>query len=290
MFDKVVIVGAGLVGGSFALALRRAGIVGRLVGVDRDSEALADALRLGLVDVIAHEHGPACENADLVLLAAPVAQTAAVLSAVLPFIRDSTILTDVGSTKGDVVDAARHVLGTRIGQFVPGHPIAGRETHGPCAASVDLFDGKRVILTPLSENAQATVARVRAAWQHCGARVTTMDVAQHDRILASVSHLPHVLAYALVAQIVDGPDSDLKLELAGAGFRDFTRIAASSPEMWRDIVLANRDVLLDELDRYREVLDALRAMIEASDGAGIEAVFERASRTRQAWQAWQASS
>lgn len=283
MFRKVVIFGVGLIGGSFALALKHARRVNEVVGVDRSSEALERALQLGLIDRRAGSLADAVVDADLILLAVPVAQTAAILHGILPYLHEQAIISDVGSTKADVVAAAREALGARIAQFVPGHPIAGREVHGPDAALADLYVGKNVILTPLAENAVAAIDCMREAWQGCGARVTTMPVEQHDRVLAAVSHLPHVLAYALVAQIVDSPDADLKLALAGAGFRDFTRIAASSPEMWRDIVLANRSALLAELERYSEIVNGLKASIERGDGAAIEAIFTRASRTRSAW-------
>ncbi|MEO8011352.1 MAG: prephenate dehydrogenase/arogenate dehydrogenase family protein [Dokdonella sp.] len=282
-FAKVVIVGVGLIGGSLALALRRAGLAEHIVGIDRDADALDDALQLGLIDSVAASAASAYADADLIVMATPVAQAAAVLEAAAAHMGVSTLVTDVGSTKADVVAAARAALGARIAQFVPGHPIAGREIHGPRAAMVDLFDGKRVILTPLEENSNENVDRVRNAWQRSGAQVSSMDVDQHDRVLASVSHLPHLLAYALVAQIIDGPHAQLKLDLAGAGFRDFTRIAASSPEMWRDIVMANREMLLVELDDYCAMLDALRSMIAAGDGDGLLDVFARASRTRLAW-------
>ncbi len=283
VFAKVVIVGVGLIGGSFALALRRAGLADHIVGLDRDVDSLAEALRLGLVDATAAAAPGAFDGADLIVLATPVAQASEVFAMLAAEIHAFAIITDVGSTKRDVVAAARTALGARVGQFVPGHPIAGREIHGPRAASVDLFDGKRTILTPLAENPAAVLERVRGVWQQCGAHVTTMDVEQHDVVLASVSHLPHLLAYALVAQIIDGPHAQLKLDLAGAGFRDFTRIAASSPEMWRDITLANRESLLAELDGYRDMLATLRGMIANNDADGLHRIFARASLARQAW-------
>lgn len=285
MLRKLVVVGVGLIGGSFARALRRAGAVGTIVGVDRNEVALARALELGIVDRTARDPADEVADADLVLLAAPVAQTPAILASIAARLGPDTVVTDAGSTKGDVVAAAQATLGARIARFVPAHPIAGREVHGPDAALADLYDGRHVIVTPLAGHDADAVERVRAAWRSAGARVLEMDVARHDSVLASVSHLPHVLAYALVAQIVDGVDAELKLALAGAGFRDFTRIAASSPEMWRDIVLANREALLGEIDRYAAVVADLRARIADGDGAGIEAVFDKASRTRLAWQA-----
>lgn len=283
MFARVAILGIGLVGGSFALALRRAGIVDELVAYDRDPTAAARALQLGIVDAIANDPCEAVARCNLVVVAAPVAQTESLLDAIAPHFESDAIITDVGSTKRDVIAAARRALGARSARFVPGHPIAGREVHGPDAALADLFVGKRVLLTPLAENDEATVARVRDAWIACGARVQTLEADAHDRVLSAVSHLPHLLAYALVAQIADASDAELKFALAGGGFRDFTRIAASSPEMWRDIALANRDALLDDLDVYRARLDALREWIARGDRDAIERMFMKASTARAAW-------
>lgn len=283
MFARVAILGIGLVGGSFALALRRAGMVDQLVGYDRDPTAAARALQLGIVDAIANDPCEAVVRCNLVVVAAPVAQTESLLDAIAPHFESDAIVTDVGSTKRDVIAAARRALGARSARFVPGHPIAGREVHGPDAALADLFVGKRVLLTPLAENDEATVARVRDAWMACGARVQTLEADAHDRVLSAVSHLPHLLAYALVAQIADASDAELKFALAGGGFRDFTRIAASSPAMWRDIALANRDALLDDLDAYRARLDTLREWITRGDRDAIERMFVKASAARSAW-------
>ncbi len=284
MTRHIALFGTGLVGGSFALALRRHDPAVRVTGCDRNAEAARRARELGFVDTIAASVAEAVRDADLAFLAVPVAQMPDLLAAIAAAdLRDDLVITDAGSTKGDVVAAARRMLGARVAAFVPGHPIAGREVHGPDAALAALYDGRDVILTPLPENAPDAIARVHAAWSACGARVTTMAVAQHDRVLAAVSHLPHVLSYALVAQIVDGADAALKLALAGAGFRDFTRIAASSPEMWRDIALANREALLGELDDYIAQVQRLRGAIDTGDGAALESLFEKASRTRQEW-------
>ena len=284
MFQSIALFGTGLIGGSFALALRRRHPQVRVVGVDRDPAAAQRALELGVIDAVTADVGQAIRAVDLVFLAVPVAQTPALLAQLLANgLDERTLITDAGSTKGDVVAAARAVLGVRIDRFVPGHPIAGREVHGPDAALATLYDDRDVILTPLPENSADAVERVRAAWTDCGARVTTMSVERHDRVLAAVSHLPHLLSYALVAQIVDSADATLKFDLAGAGFRDFTRIAASSPEMWRDIALANREALLGELDAYLDVVAGLREAIDAGDGEALEALFDKASRTRQAW-------
>ena len=284
MFKRVAVLGTGLIGGSFALAIKRAGLASVIVAFDRDPAAAEKARELGIADATANDARDAVAGCDLVVVAAPVSQTESILNAVASSLERDAIVTDVGSTKRDVIAAARRALGGRIACFVPGHPIAGREVHGPGAALADLFVGKRVLLTPLVENDEATVARVRDAWTACGGRVETLDADAHDRVLSAVSHLPHLLAYALVAQIADASDAELKFALAGGGFRDFTRIAASSPEMWRDIAIANRDALLDDLDAYRMRLDALRASIAASDRDALESLFAKASAARTDWE------
>ena len=283
MFDKVVIVGVGLIGGSFALGLKAAGAARRIVGLERSPAALARARELGIVDEACGEPEPALRGADLVLIAAPVAQTPAILRSLLPWLETRTVVTDAGSTKADVVANARAVLGERIGQFVPGHPIAGRESNGPDAAIPDLYRGKKVVLSPLPENAQADVERVAGAWRACGAIVHALAPGEHDKVFAAVSHLPHLLAYALVDDIANKPHAGLLFQYAASGFRDFTRIAGSSPEMWRDISLANREALLGELDAYLAQLSGLRARLAAADGPGLEAVYGNAQRARRAW-------
>ena len=291
-FDKLVIFGVGLIGGSLARALRERGeVAGKrtVIGVGRSSASSERALELGVIDGAAALNDDAAlrdalSGADVVLLAAPVAQTQPLLERIAPFLDAGTIVTDAGSTKSDVVAAARAALGTRIGQFVPGHPIAGRESSGVNAALPDLYVSRNVVLCPLPENAPQVVARVAAMWRATGAVVREMTPEQHDRVFASVSHLPHVLSFALVEQILNSPDAALKFSFAAGGFRDFTRIAASSPEMWRDVCVANRVALLDELDAYTAVLARLRTAIEAADGSALEAVFARSRVARTEWQ------
>jgi prephenate dehydrogenase len=198
-------------------------------------------------------------------------------------LQTGTIVTDAGSTKTDVVAAARKVLGQKIAQFVPGHPIAGRESNGPEAAIDDLYVSKKVVLTPLPENAEADIERVAGAWQQCGAIIHRLTAENHDRVFAAVSHLPHLLAYALVDDIAKKPHADLLFQYAASGFRDFTRIAGSSPEMWRDITLANRSALMSELDAYMAQLSQLRALLAAEDGKAIESVYTNAQRARHDW-------
>lgn len=291
-FDKLVIFGVGLIGGSLARALReRSGAArgARIVGVGRSRASAERARELGVVDEVAaldrdEELRAALDGADLVLLAAPVAQTGPLLERIAPFLSDAAIVTDAGSTKSDVVAAARAALGDRIAQFVPAHPIAGRESSGVEAALPDLYVGRNVVLCPLPENRPQDVARIDALWRATGALVSTMSHEQHDRVFASVSHLPHLLSFALVERILGAPDAALKFSFAAGGFRDFTRIAASNPEMWRDVCLANRDALVDELDGYTAVLARLRAAILAGDGAALEAVFARSREARSQWQ------
>lgn len=283
MLKKITIFGVGLIGGSFALALKKAGAVTQVVGVGRSAASLARARELGIIDEAGVSAAQAVQGADLILVAAPVAQTESILASIAPHLQPGTVVTDAGSTKSDVVVAARKALGDKIAQFVPGHPIAGREQNGPDAAIVDLYLGKKVVLTPLPENAADDVARVANAWQQCGAIIHQLTPHDHDRVFAAVSHLPHLLAYALVDDIAKKPHADLLFQYAASGFRDFTRIAGSSPEMWRDISLANRAALLGELDAYVAQLAQLRAMLAAANGAGLEAVYANAQRARQNW-------
>jgi len=283
VFKKISIFGVGLIGGSFALALKKAGAVDRVFGVGRSAAPLARAKELGIIDVASASVGEAVAAADLILVAAPVAQTEAILASIAPHLQQGTVVTDAGSTKSDVVEAARKALGGKIAQFVPGHPIAGREQNGPDAAIVDLYVGKKTVITQLPENSEHDVARVAQAWQQCGAIIHKLSPAEHDRVFAAVSHLPHLLAYALVDDIARKPHADLLFQYAASGFRDFTRIAGSSPEMWRDISLANHVALLAELDAYMAQLAQLRGLLAERNGAGIEAVYANAQRARQNW-------
>jgi prephenate dehydrogenase len=289
-FNKLVIFGVGLIGGSLARALReQAGATGEVVGVGRSMKSVERALALGVIDsAVLLDDDRALEqalrDADFVLIAAPVAQTEPLLRRIAPFLDARTIVTDAGSTKNDAVAAARAALGDRAAQFVPGHPIAGRESSGVDAALPDLYVDRNVVLCPLPENAPESVERVAAMWLATGASVHRMSAEQHDGVFASVSHLPHVLSFALVEQILEAPDAALKFSFAAGGFRDFTRIAASSPEMWRDVCIANRAALLTEIDAYTKVLARFRQAIDASDGAALEAAFERSRTARSKWQ------
>ncbi len=280
---KIVVFGVGLIGGSFALALKKAGVVAQIVGVGRTQASLDRALALGIVDVVNTSVEEALSSADLVLIAAPVAQTGAILKSIAPHLQSGTVVTDAGSTKGNVVVAARAALGDKINQFVPGHPIAGSERNGPDAAMADLYRGKKVVITALPENADANVAMVASAWEATGAAIHRLSVEDHDAVFASVSHLPHLLAFALVDDIASKPHADVLFQYAASGFRDFTRIAGSSPEMWRDIAFANRAALLHELDAYLTQLIRVRTLLVRGDSASLEHIFSGAQQARHRW-------
>ncbi len=285
LIGKLVVCGVGLIGGSFALALKRAGDVGRVVGIGRSRAPLERALALGVIDEIAEGWADALDGADMVLLAAPVGQMDAIMAAMAPHLRPGTIVTDAGSTKRDVVDAVYRHLGAQLATVVPAHPIAGAEKSGVDAAFAELYDKRRVVVTPLPENTPRAVDMVRTAWIACGASVSSASPQEHDRVFAAVSHLPHLLAFGLVDDLARRPNAELLFSHAAGGFRDFTRIAGSHPEMWRDICLANGEALLVELDQYVAELAVLRRLLAARDGAGLEAVFDNARRARNAWAA-----
>jgi prephenate dehydrogenase len=282
-FGKVVVFGVGLIGGSFALGLKRAEQVGEVVGFGRSLGTLTQALDLGIIDRVGFNVGQEIIDADLVLIATPVGQMGEIMERIAPYLGADTVVTDGGSTKSDVVAVARAALGERIAQFVPAHPIAGAENSGAAAARADLYHGKKVVLTPLPENSVLSVARVRSAWEWCGAQIHELAADEHDRIFAAVSHLPHLLSFALVHELAQRDNREQLFGFAASGFRDFTRIAASHPEMWRDICLANRVALLGELDAYRASLDVLRDALARGDGAALEDTFAVARSARRAW-------
>jgi prephenate dehydrogenase len=282
-FGKVVVCGVGLIGGSFALALKAAGAVREVVGLGRSRGPLEEALKLGVIDHIASDWEEAARDADLVLLGMPVGQMPAVMAALAPHLQPGTIVTDGGSTKSDVVAAARAAFGDKVAQFVPGHPIAGAEKSGVSAAKTELYVDKRVVLTPLPENPAAAVTRVRNAWEACGAKLSELSPAEHDSVFAAVSHLPHLLAFALVHDLASRENADQLFGFAAGGFRDFTRIASSHPEMWRDICIANRTALLKELDAYMAELLRARVLLASADAVGLEEMFAAARARRDAW-------
>jgi prephenate dehydrogenase len=267
---KLAVIGVGLIGGSFALGLKKAKAVSHVTGVDRSAANLELALKRGIIDSIAKDPG----DADVVLVAAPVGQYPAIFKSLSG---SKAIITDAGSTKRDVV-----ALGKHLSRFVPGHPIAGAEKSGAAAASADLFRDRRVVLTPLP-GTDAAVSEVKALWEACGARVSSMTAEEHDEVLAAVSHLPHLLAFGLVHEVAKRKNSEQLFSFAAGGFRDFTRIASSHPEMWRDICLANRDLLLSELKKYQGKVAAMEKLLQAGDGAALEKLFAEARQARDQW-------
>ena len=282
-FGKVVVFGTGLIGGSFALALKAAGAVEEVVGFGRTPATLRAAQQLGVIDRAGINPTYEIEDADIVMVATPVAQMPEIFARIEPYLGANTIVTDGGSTKGDVVAAARAALGERSRQFVPAHPIAGAENSGPGAARPELYQGKKVVVTPLPENSDDTLDRIKRAWSLCGADIYELTPETHDRVFAAVSHLPHLLSYALVHDLAVRADADVFFTFAASGFRDFTRIAASHPEMWRDICLANRSALLGELDSYRAQLDELRQALADNQGERLEEIFAIARQARRDW-------
>ncbi|MDP2828147.1 MAG: prephenate dehydrogenase/arogenate dehydrogenase family protein [Sulfuricellaceae bacterium] len=283
MINRLVIIGVGLIGGSLALALRQAGAVKEIIGVGRSQENLNAALHLGIIDRAESDPASAVKNADIVLLAVPVAAMQPTMAALAPHLEPHTIITDVGSTKRDVLGYAHRHLPKHLTHFIAAHPIAGAEQSGATAARANLFQNRNVVITPLPVNDPAAVNAVSQMWVQCGAKVSSMTPQRHDEIFAAVSHLPHLLSFALVDEIAARPNAEELFAYAASGFRDFTRIAGSHPEMWRDICLANRDALLHELDAYQGHLENLRTMLEQGDGAALENVFEHARNARTQW-------
>jgi prephenate dehydrogenase len=275
---RLAVIGVGLIGGSFALALKKAKAVSHVIGVGRSQQNLDLARSRGIIDAIEADAAAAARTADLVLVATPVAQFPTVFAA----LKDTkALITDGGSTKRDVIAAARSALGKGVVRFVPAHPIAGAEKSGAAAASAELFQNRRVVLTPLEENSAQTVTIVEQAWAACGARLSRMNADEHDAVLAAVSHLPHLLAYALVHDIAKRENAAQLFSFAAGGFRDFTRIASSHPEMWRDICAANKENLLREVARYSAKLQEVKALLERP--AELEKLFAEARAARDEW-------
>jgi prephenate dehydrogenase len=282
---KLVIFGVGLIGGSVALALKKQANAPFCVGIGRNQASLNQALTLNIIDEATTDIATALNDADMVLIATPVAQTKQILQSIKAHLNSNTIVTDAGSTKSDVIAIAKEVLGKQAKQFVGGHPIAGAEKSGPSAAMDNLFVGKNVVLTPTAENEPAAIDQVHQLWLDCGAKVIEMPAEQHDGIFATVSHLPHLLAFALVEDIASRDNADELFQFAASGFRDFTRIAGSNPEMWRDISFANRIALLNEISTYEQALSNLKKTLVEQDSDGLQALFERASKARNDWAA-----
>ncbi|MSQ63761.1 MAG: prephenate dehydrogenase/arogenate dehydrogenase family protein [Betaproteobacteria bacterium] len=282
-FERVAVIGVGLIGGSFSLALKEKKLCGHVAGVGRSPANMKLALERGLIDSIEADVAAAVRGADLVMIATPVAQFSPVMKAVETALKPGAIVSDAGSTKRDVVATARAGLGAKIAQFVPAHPIAGAEHSGAAAANAQLFRDRRLVLTPLDENNKQDIETVAALWSALGARVSRMTPEEHDQVFAAVSHLPHLLAYALVNDISKRPNSAQLFSYAAGGFRDFTRVASSHPEMWRDICMANRDDLLHELHLYEKKLKAITQMLETSNAVALEKLFAEARAAREKW-------
>ena len=281
--NKLVVVGVGLIGGSVAAALRRAGRVRRVVGVGRGHANIERALELKVIDEASDDIAVAVQGADLVLLAVPVQQNDHVLEQLAGSLSAQTLVTDAGSTKMDYVAAVRRLLPALLAHVVPAHPIAGAELTGVDAAHPGLFVDKNVVLTPLPENNIQAVDRIESMWKACGARVSRMSPEHHDRVFSAVSHLPHMLAYTLVHMIATRPDAKELFSFAAGGFRDFTRIASSSPEMWRDIASTNRAALLADIETYQQQLTHLAGLIRDADAEQLGKIFETARNARNAW-------
>ncbi|MBC7715485.1 MAG: prephenate dehydrogenase [Pseudorhodobacter sp.] len=284
MFNQLGVIGCGLMGGSFALALKRAGLVKRVVGYSKSPSTTEKAKKLGVIDTIAESALLAVSGSDIVLLAVPVAATEATFKAIRHLVEPGMLLMDVGSTKRDVVDAARRVLKERVVSFVPAHPIAGKEVAGVDHADAALYNGRQVILTPISQTPTELVQKATDVWSAIGSQVLRMTPENHDAAFAAVSHLPHLLAFAYFSSVAGQPAGKDYLSLAGPGFRDFTRIAASDPTVWRDILMSNREELTKQVQRFRHSLDAMEHVLLSANGEALEDLIRAASQARSVWQ------
>jgi prephenate dehydrogenase len=284
MFNQLGVIGCGLMGGSFALALKRAGLAKRVVGYSKSPSTTERARKLGVIDVAAESALLAVSGSDIVLIAVPVAASETTFKAIRHLVEPGVLFMDVGSTKRDVVDAARRVLKERIGSFVPAHPIAGKEVAGIANADPSLYVGRQVILTPLAQTAPEMLQKATDVWSAIGCQVLKMTPENHDAAFAAVSHLPHLLAFAYFSSVVKQPAGKDFLSLAGPGFRDFTRIAASDPQVWRDILLSNREEVLKQSMRFRHALDALEHVIRSGNTEALEDLIRKASEARAGWQ------
>jgi prephenate dehydrogenase len=283
MFEQLGVIGCGLMGGSFALALKRAGLVKRVVGYSKSPTTTERARQLGVIDVEAPSALLAVSGADIVLIAVPVAATEATLKSIKHMVTPQMLVMDVGSTKGDVLDAARRAMRDQMGSFVPAHPICGKELSGVEYADPDLYKGCQVILTPTERTLTAKIKQAQEVWTALGCRVLQMSPESHDAAFAAVSHLPHLLAFALMNAITSQEQAAHFLSLAGPGFRDFTRIAASDPKVWRDILLSNRKELLEQSRFFQEQLKIFENLMAQEDTQGVEQLITQASASRAAW-------
>lgn len=280
MFEQLGLIGCGLMGGSFALALKKAGLVQRVVGYSKSPTTTARALQMGVIDVEAPSALLAAAGADLVLLAVPVGATEATLKSIKHLVTPEMLIMDVGSTKADVVQAARNALGSQIANFVPAHPNTGKEVAGVEHADAELYRGAKVILTPTERTLTSHLHKAEALWQALGCDVRSMSPETHDAAFATVSHLPHMLAFAMMHSVIGQPQADAFLSVAGPGFRDFTRIAAGDPAMWRDILLANKDEVLAQAQHFQRALQAFEQALHTGDAQALEAMITLASTAR----------
>ena len=283
MFEQLGLIGCGLMGGSFAMALKRAGLVKRVVGYSKSPTTTERARQMGVIDIEAPSALLAVSGADIVLIAVPVAATEATFKAIKHLVTPNMLIMDVGSTKRDVIDSARRALREHIGLFVPAHPIAGKELSGVEHADADLYAGRQIILTPIERTNTTQLQKAVDVWTALGCRVLQMTPEQHDAAFAAVSHLPHLIAFALMNAISGQPQGKDYLSLAGPGFRDFTRIAASDPKVWRDIMISNREELLAQSKIFQRTLQAMEVMISSGNLDALEGLIEQASDTRGNW-------
>ena len=283
MFNQLGVIGCGLMGGSFALALKRAGLVKRVIGYSKSPTTTEKAKKLGIIDMTAESALLAVSGSDIVLIAVPVAASEATFRAIRHLVEPGMLLMDVGSTKRDVVDAARRVLKERIASFVPAHPITGKEVAGIANAEATLYAGRQVILTPIAQTPPELLQKATDVWSAIGSQVLRMTPENHDAAFAAVSHLPHMLAFAYFNSVAGQPAGKDFLSLAGPGFRDFTRIAASDPTVWRDILLSNREELLKQTQRFRHTLEAMEHVIRSGNAEALEDLVRVASEARTAW-------
>jgi prephenate dehydrogenase len=284
MFNQLGVIGCGLMGGSFALALKRAGLVKRVIGYSKSPSTTERAKKMGVIDDTAESALLAVSGSDIVLMAVPVSASEATFKAIRHLVEPGVLFMDVGSTKRDVVDAARRVLKERVTSFVPAHPIAGKEVSGVSHSDASLYAGRQVIITPLPQTDPELVQKATDVWSAIGAQVLRMTPENHDAAFAAVSHLPHMLAFAFFNSVSKQPAGRDFLSLAGPGFRDFTRIAASDPEVWRDILMSNREEILKQSLRFRHTLDALEHVIKTSNVEALEDLIRSASDARSNWQ------
>jgi prephenate dehydrogenase len=284
MFNQLGVIGCGLMGGSFALALKRAGLVKRVIGYSKSPSTTEKAKQLGVIDQAAESALLAVSGSDIVLIAVPVAASEATFKAIRHLVEPGVLIMDVGSTKRDVVDAARRVLKERVSSFVPAHPIAGKEVGGIAHADAALFSGRQVILTPLPQTLPDLLQKATDVWAAIGSQVLRMTPENHDAAFAAVSHLPHMLSFAYFNSVAKQPAGRDFLSLAGPGFRDFTRIAASDAAVWRDILMSNREEIIKQAQRFRHTLDAMEHVMRSGNLEALEDMIRSASEARANWQ------